>query len=296
MRGLLLLPWLLMAGAAQGAWTGPLMPWLPPLAALSEVDSETFRQPAPVYPEVEMPGSPRFFRQGGRLLWHLASTPARMEPEDWRRTGLGVLALAATIAVLDEPLRELADPTPRGSSLLHRADRFGERSTTHLLVAGFYGFGWWLDDERAKAVGVDAFLSAVIAGGLVTSKLKQAFGRDRPYLGGDPHRFDAFGGQAQQQRAFPSGHSTEAFAVASVIAAHYADQPAVVWSAYGLAAATGLSRIKKDQHWASDVLAGSLIGYGIGRAVVRFNTAQREQAVSLGWEAGGPTLSVARHW
>lgn len=287
---------LLLTGAVQGAWPGPLMPWLPAMDASGEAVDLEFQRKQATYPEVETPGSPRFFRQTGGLLWHLVSTPARMDGRDWRRAGLGVLALAATVAVLDEPIRDAVDPTPDGHSLLHRADTFGERSTTHLLVAGFYGWGWWQEDERAKAVGVDAFLSAVIAGGLVTSKLKKAFGRDRPYLGGDAHAFDAFAGDGQDQRAFPSGHSTEAFAVASVIATHYADQPAVVWTAYGLATLTGLSRMKKDQHWASDVLAGSLIGWGVGKAVVRFNTAQREQAVALGWLEGAPTLTVARRW
>ncbi|WP_248206848.1 phosphatase PAP2 family protein [Pseudomarimonas salicorniae] len=285
-----------LAGSAEAAWRGPLMPYLPAMGAASDVPVNEPAPGAAEHPEVELPGSPRFFRQGGRLLWHLASTPARMDARDWRRAGLGVLAIAATVAVLDEPIRDAVDPTPGGHSLLHRADRLGERSTTHLLAAGFYGWGWWQEDERAKAVGVDAFVSAVIAGGLVTSKLKKAFGRARPFLDGDSGDFNAFGGDAQSRRAFPSGHSTEAFAVASVIASHYEDRPAVVWSAYGLAALTGLSRMRKDQHWASDVLAGSLIGYGIGKAVVRFNTAQREQAVALRWQGDAPALVVEARW
>lgn len=287
---------LVIAGPAQAAWLGPLMRWLPAPTASADLAGLDLARSADIPAEVETPGSSRFFRQGGRLIWHLASSPSRMDRSDWQWAGWGALAVAATVAVLDEPLRDVVDPTPDGNSLVHRADTFGERSTTHLLVAGFYGWGWWQDDERAKAVGVDAFLSAVIAGGLVTSKLKKAFGRDRPYLEGDAHAFDAFAGNDQDQRAFPSGHSTEAFAVASVIATHYEEQPAVVWTAFGLAALTGLSRMRKDQHWASDVLAGSLIGWTIGRSVVRFNTAQREQAVALSWDQGGPALSFSRRW
>lgn len=300
LRGALGLCLLALVGHAEAAWRGPLYPGLPALGASADVLLDGGATERAARLDVEVPGSPRFFRQGGRLLGHLARSPARLEGRDWQRFGAGLLILAGTIAVLDEPLRDAVDPTPGGNSLLHRADRFGERSTTHALAAGLYGWGAWQEDARAQAAGIDVFVATLISGGLVTSKLKRVFGRERPYLAGNAQAFDLMGGRSQDQRAFPSGHSTEAFTVASVIAAHYPDRPAVVWTAYGLAALTGLSRMKKDQHWASDVLAGSAIGYGIGHAVVRFNTAQREQVVSLGWQYGAPhfesRLCDRRQW
>ena len=36
---------------------------------------------------------------------------------------------------------------------------------------------------------------------------------------------------------------------------------------YGVAALTNLSRVGKQEHWFSDTVASSVIGYGLGRAV-----------------------------
>ncbi len=44
---------------------------------------------------------------------------------------------------------------------------------------------------------------------------------------------------------------------------------------YGVAAATNLARIGSREHWLSDTVASSLVGYGIGRL---FWQAGREQA------------------
>ena len=281
------------------AFPGPLLPFVDAAslaAAMTPADAPKSGSQAVAAPAVEIPGSLRFWRRGADDVLHFVRAPARWERAQWQRFGLGLAAVGLSIAVLDEPLRDAVSPRPDRNSLLDRADRLGERRSTHILMAGFYGYGWLQDDERAKAVAVDSFFASVIAGGLVTSKLKRAFGRDRPYLGGDAHRFDAFDGRSQDQRAFPSGHSTEAFAVAGVIATHYADSPAVVWSAYSLAALTGLSRMKKDQHWASDVLAGAMIGGGIGRMVARHNTAQRAAGLSLVLGEEGPMLAYSREW
>jgi membrane-associated phospholipid phosphatase len=281
------------------AFPGPLLPFVDAVsltAAMAPADASPADPRAAAAPAVEIAGSLRFWRRGADDVLHFVRAPARWERAQWQRFGLGLAAVGLSIAVFDEPLRDAVSPRADRNSLLDRADRLGERKSTHLLMAGFYGYGWLQDDERAKAVAVDSFFATVIAGGLVTSKLKRAFGRDRPYLGGDAHRFDAFGGRSQDQRAFPSGHSTEAFAVAGVIATHYADSPAVVWSAYSLAALTGLSRMKKDQHWASDVLAGAMIGGGIGRMVARHNTAQRAAGLSLVLGDEGPMLAYSHTW
>ena len=76
-------------------------------------------------------------------------------------------------------------------------------------------------------------------------------------------RFRPFGGAG----AFPSAHATAGFAVATVFAERY-DWPVGV-VAYGLAAAVSASRVYNDQHFASDVVAGALIGWGIGHFLNR---------------------------
>lgn len=64
--------------------------------------------------------------------------------------------------------------------------------------------------------------------------------------------------------SFPSGHTTTAFAFASVIGMEH-DLPYGI-AAYALATFVGFSRMNDNMHWVHDVVAGAAIGasYGIG--------------------------------
>lgn len=68
--------------------------------------------------------------------------------------------------------------------------------------------------------------------------------------------------------AFPSGHTTLAFAAARVYAMEYKNVPAVPVIAYSVAGLIGFSRIIENRHWATDVFAGALLGYACGTQVV----------------------------
>ncbi|MFI5338168.1 MAG: phosphatase PAP2 family protein, partial [Opitutales bacterium] len=67
--------------------------------------------------------------------------------------------------------------------------------------------------------------------------------------------------------SFPSGHAAQAFAVATVIAEHY---PHWWWQGvcYGSAALVGYARIEQNAHFASDVVAGGILGWAVARAIV----------------------------
>ena len=85
--------------------------------------------------------------------------------------------------------------------------------------------------------------------------------RTRPT--GGISRSDFFDGGS----SFPSGHSIEAWSLATVIAHEYHDRLAVQIAAYGIASAVSVSRFTGRNHYLSDVLVGSALGYGIGRYV-----------------------------
>src|SRR5439155_937905 len=57
--------------------------------------------------------------------------------------------------------------------------------------------------------------------------------------------------------------------LATVIANEYHDHRAVEIAAYGLASAVSISRFTGHNHFLSDVLVGSALGYGIGRYVYK---------------------------
>jgi membrane-associated phospholipid phosphatase len=101
--------------------------------------------------------------------------------------------------------------------------------------------------------------AAVEAGGVAfaaATGLKYLAGRARPESGLGPRSFKP----GSSQDAFPSRHAMVAWALATPFAEEYDAK----WL-YGAAALTSLARVGSREHWVSDVVAGSLLGYGIGR-------------------------------
>lgn len=217
----------------------------------------------------------------GQLLMqdarYVLRLPARWEQSTWQDIGLIGLAVAGTAVVLDRPIQNAVQRNRnRTSDKVTRVfEPFGAEYSLAVL-GGFYLAGAINDDPKATAVAQDGLAASLIASGLITPALKLAIGRSRPAQDEGTHRFRPFGGNA----SFPSGHVTQAFAVASVIAAHY--EP--LWiktTAYAVASLVGYSRIYHNAHFASDVLAGAAIGSLVGTSLVAFNERLRGSRVSL---------------
>lgn len=67
--------------------------------------------------------------------------------------------------------------------------------------------------------------------------------------------------------SFPSGHATIAFTMAVVLSRK---EPKWKWLFFTLAVFISLSRIYLGKHYPLDVIAGGLLGWGIGMLVNRF--------------------------
>jgi membrane-associated phospholipid phosphatase len=65
---------------------------------------------------------------------------------------------------------------------------------------------------------------------------------------------------------WPSGHTANAFSAAATIAEIYKENLWLKIGVYSYAALTGLG-VSLNVHWASEVFAGALIGYAIGKTV-----------------------------
>ncbi|MBI4293886.1 MAG: YjbH domain-containing protein [Betaproteobacteria bacterium] len=94
---------------------------------------------------------------------------------------------------------------------------------------------------------------------LVATGLKYAVGRARPGDNASVRDFKPFSTDSGFD-AFPSRHTAVMWAVATPFALEY-NAP---WL-YGVAALSNIARVGSREHWFSDTVAGSLIGYGIGR-------------------------------
>jgi membrane-associated phospholipid phosphatase len=65
---------------------------------------------------------------------------------------------------------------------------------------------------------------------------------------------------------WPSGHTANAFTMATVISEIYYDKPLLVAGAYAYAVFVGAS-MSVSVHWLSEVFAGVLIGFAVGKTV-----------------------------
>jgi membrane-associated phospholipid phosphatase len=119
-------------------------------------------------------------------------------------------------------------------------------------------------NEKARDTGFLA-VEALADSAVVMTGLKYTFLRERP-LDGDR---DGDFWEPRPSPSFPSGHSILAWSVASVVAHRYSSSRAVVIASYGAASLISLSRFSGRQHFISDVLVGSAMGWLIGRYVAR---------------------------
>jgi undecaprenyl-diphosphatase len=121
------------------------------------------------------------------------------------------------------------------------------------------GLGLWSDLWRRRLPL--AFAAAVVATGaasLVAHALKQVFDRERPGVA-DPDLGSPIA--IPDNASFPSGHSATAFAAATAVAILC---PRMRPYALAIAAAVALSRVYLRVHFPLDVLAGAVVGAGLG--------------------------------
>ena len=133
---------------------------------------------------------------------------------------------------------------------------------------------------------------SVVVAGAGALALKEVVGRARPvHSPDDNHSFEPFSGEL----SFPSGHATVAFALAEAIDRTTGSRWAP-WLTYPVAALVGWSRVRDDQHWTSDVVAGAALGVWTARKVHRMLPAERRLLSHFGLGAllpdGTPGLRV----
>jgi membrane-associated phospholipid phosphatase len=116
-------------------------------------------------------------------------------------------------------------------------------------------------DVRARRLLPLAAVSAGMAaltGALASTLIKVSAERLRPPLS-DPTVTSLV--DVPSGYSFPSGHATTAFAAAAAVGVLH---PRLRWPLLGLAAVVGFSRVYLGVHWGLDVLAGAMLGTGIG--------------------------------
>lgn len=207
---------------------------------------------------------------------HVVTSPARWEKTEWHTAGWASLAVVGTALVVDRPLRDEMRRHSGNNSFITQMERFGSQYAAG-VVGGFYVVGALTDNDTALQVAQDGIAASLIASGIVTPAIKLVAGRSRPRAGEAVYNFKPL---SDANSSFPSGHTTEAFALASVIANHY-DETWVTCTSYSIAGLVGLARTYHQAHFASDVVAGAMIGTLVGKSVVSYNAGLRSGKLAL---------------
>lgn len=149
------------------------------------------------------------------------------------------------------------------------------------FLAGASGFmyltGLTFKDEKLRQTGAITTY-ALVNSAVVITLLKMTFGRQRPNIDGSskwhffPQSLNQFKGEETgKYNSFPSGHSIAAWTLATVISEQYKDNLYIPIIAYSFATCVSLSRTTENAHWLSDVIIGSVLGYGIGKFSAKVN-------------------------
>jgi membrane-associated phospholipid phosphatase len=237
------------------AWPG-LGVCLSMLAWLGGVDPAWAQEPTPAPPLI--PGPPAHVQHDDkrRTLRSYGYNLAHNFVSVVRRDNYEPLLITATLTgasfTLDNDLEDYFQNHPH-DNLASIGAALGSSVAVAGLTIGVFSAGRISRGDRFRAASYD-LSQAILLTQAYTVALKVAVRRERP--------------DGSNNRSFPSGHASNAFAIASVTARHYKK---LAIPAYAFGTYVAVSRMAAEKHHFSDIVAGSGLGLAVGRVVVRRN-------------------------
>ena len=209
------------------------------------------------------------------------TTPFHTTKKNWLKVG-GFAVATAALTFADKPINTFTNRITNSSNTVkssgHFITQFGGLYETYTLAAmGAYGFIF--KKQKLKTTTLLA-TQAYITAGIMETVFKFVTGRQRPIyydpvtLQSKPTFKGPFAPTLRDENgkklngSFPSGHTTAAFAAATVFAKEYRDRPFIPILAYSAASLIGVSRLTENKHWFTDVLVGGMLGYLTGVQIV----------------------------
>lgn len=234
------------------------------LASSGRAQAQTAPVPLPdapqAQPEVTLRDTPRNILHDQAAIW---TSPLRVRGHNLVWLAPLVLATGAAIATDHRAMSQVVshDASFNNASV----------NTSNAMIGGFiaapvalYGFGHFAQSGHAREAGILSG-EALLDGLVVEQGMKLVFWRERP--GADSARGRFFQTGAGVDSSFPSSHSVLAWATASAIASEYPNRWTQLF-VYSAATGVSLTRVLGQEHFPSDVLVGSAVGWLIGHYVV----------------------------
>ncbi|HSZ02835.1 MAG TPA: capsule assembly Wzi family protein [Terriglobales bacterium] len=185
------------------------------------------------------------------------TSPARFRTKDLKWI-LPAAGITAAFIASDSWWSRQVNPAHQQTSLT--VSDYGTYSLIGLGGASFL-FGSMTHDDHLQETGLLSAEAAINATG-VTYLFKEITQRQRPLQGNGNGDFFTGGS------SFFSEHSAIAWSIASVWAHEYPGWLSQI-AAYGLASTITVTRVTAKQHFPSDVIVGSALGWYFGRQVYR---------------------------
>ncbi len=243
--------------------------------ALPGQDAAADTPASPVAERAPSPYRSNFFSDEGEM-W---ASPFHMDGKNLLVWG-GVLAATGILIANDESIYKGFKTFQGRNSWVDNASPavtlLGDWGLDCGIAGLFFVGGLIARDAKARDTGLMAWETLLHTGFLV-QVVKHLSGRQRPSVA---NGVDQWHGPAaffkrytedhfSKYDSFFSGHTVSAWGLATVIAENYRHRSWVPPVCYGLAALVGLSRLTEDTHWLSDVFLGAVVGYAVGKMVVR---------------------------
>jgi hypothetical protein len=249
-----------------------------PLARLDDVDTKAEEKR---FADLLLPDS----RPVGRVTSDLAGAARTAADTNWLRMGVFGTGVVLASSALDRRADQFAQDHAQ-NRWLKGVNKIGNNAVPWFAIGGAAAAALDGSDPARSRTGY----AAIEAGGtafLAVEGLKYMVGRARPGNELGNHAFKPFSTVAGYD-SMPSGHTIILWAVATPFAEEY-DAP---WL-YGVAAVTNLARVGSRQHWVSDTVAGSVLGYAIGKVFWESSRAPKKgeprvlihpSGINMAWE------------
>lgn len=228
---------------------------LAPALALTDDTTPPSVPAAPAEPETPVSGP---HVDGRRTTSRFASNLGRnaigmFSKDNLVPLGIGTGAALIAIPFDDNVQRYFGSGERKAKWLGDFADWLGKPIVLTPIAAALYGIGRMAPNHRRFHDATYDIAQVFLINAAYTTAIKYPAHRLRP--------------DESNYLSFPSGHTSNAFAWATVANHYYG--PKLGIPAFAFAGLIGVGRMEKNVHWLSDVVGGATVGYLVARTVVR---------------------------